>query len=119
MSELEEFSNLVSKIREEADLIGLYLMGAIVQSSAPVEGNETIEDVMGMMQDGQEFMIQASFQIGDVAWRERVQDPVTHYEMREFNLAAPTEEELLLQQIQDEIEAGTLLDPDAHGGYDE
>lgn len=107
--EMSQFDDLITALKDQADTIGLYLQGAQIQSTVDPEVLEK-ESALALMDRGEEFIICATFQIGDVAWSDRVQNPEALAAEIEFDLIAPSEEEIMLQLIMDEKVAGKFLD---------
>jgi hypothetical protein len=104
MNNLDEFHDLIEEVREKAEAVGLYLMGAHVQTTADEEtGDKTPAELMG---EGEEFVLHLHFQLGEVAFTPRVQDPDAFDEELAFKLAAPSETEMEAARILEQLRAG-------------
>lgn len=104
----EEFGTLLLEVKEALDEMGLYMIAATVQSDSEKIENGT--DALSMMEDGIDFVLHAQFELGEVAFLDRVLDPEKHQQDKEFELIAPSEEEVMLQRILDEARSGELFD---------
>jgi hypothetical protein len=99
----EEFHELIEKLTDEFDELGLYLNAAMVQSADPdMDFDDQIQT--------DSLFLRIQFRVGEVAWSNRILDPQAYGEAREFALAAPSEEEILLQRLLDEANSGELFD---------
>ena len=103
--ENEQFHELAGVVSERFEEIGLYVTAVMLQSADP---DATIEEQI----EDESVFLRAQFRIGEVAWSDRVLNPEAHADAREFALAAPTEEEILLQKLIDEAKTGELFDLD-------
>lgn len=89
-----EFSDLVHKVTEQVEAIGLYPAHApVTVSQAPPHGDEKPDPV-----------IQMRFQIGDVAWLPRVQTPEQFDLDTQFEVAMPSETEMEALRIRSMME---------------
>lgn len=120
----DEIDELVQKLRDTTEKIGLYMHGATVQSSAEPEvlqselaQGKTIRDLI----EGEsvDFLIRATFNVGEVAWSDRVLDPERAVADFDFRVAAPTENEIALEVIRREIREQKKRDADNAGGAEE
>jgi hypothetical protein len=100
---------LVQTFVKEAESIGLYLRDIGIatpsQESAAMTGMEhdRIEDAI---KEGHEFVIMASFVVGDVAWTDATLYPEKVAEEREFKKIVPDEREIVRQKLIDDLKAG-------------
>lgn len=104
----EEFGTLLNEVREKLDEMGLYMIAATVQSDA--DRVEEDGDAMSLMEDGVEFVLRTQFQVGEIAFSDRILYPEKFQQEKEFDLAAPSEEEVMMQRILDEARSGELFD---------
>lgn len=103
--DLSEFNDLTDQLRERAEAVGLYLMGAQFQTTADADGTEE-KTPSQLMTDGEEFMIHAHFQLGEVAFTPRIQDPDAFDEEIAFQVAAPSETEMEAARILELLKSG-------------
>ena len=103
--DLSEFNDLTDKLRERAESVGLYLMGAQFQTTADADASEDTT-ASQLMTQGEEFMIHAHFQLGEVAFTPRIQDPDAFDEEIAFKVAAPSETEMEAARILDILRSG-------------
>lgn len=107
-----EFNELTDKLREQAESVGLYLRGAQVQTTAAEFDEEEEKSIQDLMAEGEEFMIQAHFQLGEVAFSQRIQDPDAFDEEIAFRVAAPSETEMEAARILDLLKSGKFTEDD-------
>lgn len=99
----EKFEKLIADIGDSFDKIGLYMTVAKVNILADDEIIELFnsdkiseDDAISM---GANLILAADFNIGSVAFSDRVQDPDSFNLKNEFDKIAPLEEEITLFEI--------------------
>ena len=112
MADTEDINRLIEKIREGIEPLGLYMVGAHVQSSADEELVQQGDSIRSLIENGEEFVVTAHFQIGDLAWSDRILSPEAHAAEIEFQVAVPTEEEIMIEKILEAGRTGDLFDLD-------
>lgn len=111
-----QIQEIINNTSEQFDLIGLYSVSANVglvpsRDTDPDEvetlmtKTESDQDSVAKMVQGGELdvMMVMSFRIGEVAWSERVLNPESYEDKKEFERLMPTEQEIGKTVIIDEI----------------
>lgn len=104
----EAFVRLIEQVTERAEKMGLYVRHVAVSSSADPEEMEK-GDPRELMEAGAEFIVQIAFQIGEVAWTDRILNPDAYDERKQFELMMPSEEELMLERMREEMGGGEFF----------
>ena len=95
----DEFGDMVSELTEACETMGLYATSVMVQSSASKEQMDSGSSIKDLIEDGEQFVIKASFRVGDIAWSDRTLRPEQFEFDQQFDRVAPTEEEVMLEHI--------------------
>lgn len=101
----EDMSGLLNAIRLRLEDIGLYVEdfgGVQIQTVDP----SVLDDVRTAVADHVPLRISLPVTIGQIAWSDRVLDPQQFQDERDFKLAAPTENEIFLAELRDNMESG-------------
>jgi hypothetical protein len=101
----EKIDELIKAMNESFDSLGLYMNAAMVHSHDPDESLDEQVESGGLF-------IRAQFRIGEVAWSDRILNPEAFDQEKQFELAAPSEEEIILQRLKDQAASGELFDLD-------
>ena len=115
MANTEELNVVIESLRERADQIGLYMMGAALQGSATEEETEQASSMRELIAEGSEVIVQASFRLGSVAWSDRILNPDEYDELKAFELVAPSEEDILISDFLERAKSGELFDLSVEG----
>jgi hypothetical protein len=102
-----DFHNLLDESKIAFEKIGLYTMssnvGAVPAAGAELELMEEDVQIDEVLRDGKaDFFLVTTMRIGDVAFSERVLEPDKLEEKVKFESIAPTELEMLRQQLAEE-----------------
>ena len=103
------FEEALTDLEARLTKIGLYMVstdyGAVPVSEEAIE--EIIEEDLApedsFKQGKTKLFLNAVFAIGDIAFSERVLHPELFDEKRQFNLVAPTEAEIELESLKDDL----------------
>ncbi len=121
----ERVSNLVDTLVEDLENMGLYVRSVNVMGQAESEDFDEAADIRTLIADGEaSYAIVGMWQIGDVAWQEKILNPDAYDEAKQFQLMMPTKEELMADKAAEAIESGVSifdidLDFDLDGGFDD
>lgn len=115
---VEEFEYLVKELEAKLALLGLYMVNAdigVVANQEWLDNNPDYERMMNHPSNGSDLeellkhpgsyniYISTIFKMSDLCWSDRVINPDRHEADREFRAIAPTEFEVTLESLKDEI----------------
>lgn len=99
----QQVATLIRGLTEAAEQLGLYIVGCDVTGSASEE-EVAQHPLIDLINQGEEFYIKMQFNIGDVAWTERVLDPDGFKANSEIEVALPSAESVMIDAILDEAD---------------
>ena len=108
----EKFQKVVEKVSKSFDEIGLYINNISFGMLPKDADEESISKFMDLeegdiekeFEEGRaEAFMAVQLHVGDVAWSERVQNPDLFNEKKEFEEIIPTDSELNIMMLRDEI----------------
>jgi hypothetical protein len=104
----EAFHSVIKDLEERLSLLGLYMMNVdvgVVANEEFKDDFEKVDDIESLLKSPEKcnIYIAAIFRISDICWSDRVQNPEKHAEEKEFRAIAPTEFEVTLESIKDDI----------------
>lgn len=103
----ERVTTLVDTITEDLENMGLYCRGVNVMGQAESEDFDENSDIREMINAGMaSYAIVGMWQIGDVAWQDKILNPDAYDEKKQFDLMMPTKEELLTEKAAQAIAEG-------------
>lgn len=96
-----DFGQVTARVVEAFEKVGLYCwqqphLSALPRSEedAALLEEEGIDPISAMKDGRADFFLALSFQVGDVAWSDRVLNPEKHKQDQEFRALMPSELEL-------------------------
>lgn len=105
---------LLTELEKEAAKVGLYMREVSVgtpDQSVVAEGEQiNSEKVIQALKDGKEFVVVATFSVGDLAWSDRILNPEDYEVKKEFKKIVPNINELREDALRRIAESGSLLD---------
>jgi len=103
----ERIEKLVDTIVEDLENMGLYCRGVNVMGQAESEEFNEDVDIREMISAGEaSFAIVGMWQIGDVAWQDKILNPDAYDQDKQFSLMMPSREELMADKAAEAIAAG-------------
>ena len=103
----ERIEKLVDTIVEDLENMGLYCRGVNVMGQAESEEFNEDADIREMISSGEaSFAIVGMWQIGDVAWQDKILNPDAYDQDKQFSLMMPSREELMADKAAEAIAAG-------------
>lgn len=106
----ERFDALIEELSSSLEKIGLYPVHMTVVGQATSFEDDDADvsgDVREMLVNGEaEFAVVGVWQLGDVAWSDRVLYPEQFDQDRQFQAMMPTEKELAVSAIEDALANG-------------
>lgn len=117
----EQMVTLRDTIAEAVEELGLYLRADLCGAWVPPRWIPAVQsgvDDLGMLVAGDEsedpfhedpFKLILAVEIGDVAWSDRVQDPASFEQTKEFRRSLPTEHDMLMSNLKDQAKSGELF----------
>ena len=106
---------LVETVVEDLENMGLYsrqvaIMGGSTADDEEGEDEEfdlDSKDIRKLIADGEaSYAIVGVWQIGKVAWQDKILNPEKYDEDRQFKAMMPTEQELLANKVQEALQSG-------------
>ena len=107
----EAFESVIKELEERLNKLGLYMINAEIgivtrenQIVHPSQINEdySLEEIVKNPQD-HSIYLSSVFQLSDLCWSDRVLNPEKHQEDKEFRAILPTEFEVTLESMKDEL----------------
>lgn len=106
----ERVTKLVDTITEDLENMGLYCRGINVMGQAASEDFDEDSDIRAMIADGSvSYAIVGMWQIGDVAWQDKILNPDAYDEKKQFDLMMPTREEMISEKAAQAIAEGVSI----------
>lgn len=106
-TDMEAIHRLIDEIKDEFENIGMYLSDVNIMADRELEGDdgEGVEpDIRQMMLDGEaQFAIVVEFGLNELAFSDQVLNPEGHKENIEFKAAMPTEAEMTIEALKDQL----------------
>ena len=104
----DPFSELWESLRKSTERFGLYARDFAIGSpshGAP-EPDMTGDKMIQAIKDGEQYIVMASFVVGDLAWDEKVQDPAAFEEKQEFRKIVPDVAADIKAQLEEKLRNG-------------
>lgn len=100
MANTEELNPVLAQVCERLEQNGLYHMHTAVHAHTDEpDAFEEAESIKALIEDGLEVIVHMAFRVGELAWSERILDPEGYAMRHDFDLIAPTEEEVEIAAI--------------------
>jgi hypothetical protein len=103
---MEEIKILLENLTSKSDKIGLYLIDVNVVSNGEPEDLEKVKNSEISLKDfldDNKIALICQFQLGDVAYSDRVQNPEKFDLDKEFMNLVPSKQELAVDKIKDKL----------------
>jgi len=107
----EVFNSVIEELKERLSKLGLYLVnaeiGIVTKENKIIDPGKISEDISleEILNNPEDYTIYLSslFQVSDLCWSDRVLNPEKHQEDKEFRTILPTEFEVTLESMKDEL----------------
>lgn len=99
----EEGERILTSLLRGLDDLGLYSSPSQMQAFVAPGSTPDHPDWASLIADGGQVIVRLQCEIGQVAWTERVLNPVAAEERKTFELTAPTEDELWLEALKEGV----------------